>query len=98
MKFATPLTLALVITSRIGSADADAERTKANGLIDLEVGWNEKVRGLPMLKLESFLVSRSKLLLCHVISFEIHIPYPAIPTQPLFELHNNNSRSIFHSL
>ena len=47
MKFATPLTLALVITSRIGSADADAERTSANGLIDLEVGWNEKVRGLP---------------------------------------------------
>ena len=45
MKFATPLTLALFVTSRIGSADDDAAGTTGGGLIDSEVGWNEKVRG-----------------------------------------------------
>ncbi len=43
MKFATALTLAPFVTSRIGSADAAG--TTGDGLKDSGVGSNEKVRG-----------------------------------------------------
>ena len=44
MKFATPLTaLALFVTRR--NCSADAAGPTGDGLIDSEVGWNEKVRG-----------------------------------------------------
>lgn len=74
MKFATPLTVALFVTSRIGS-EADAAGTTGDGLVNSAVGWNEKVRGYTsMSAVESeFFHKELLLLLYHFLFLYIYL-------------------------